>query len=1332
MQPDVPLDYAVFQLSPKRSRCELFVTYDGTTEKLASGLVKPFVTNLKLAEEQVALARKSIKLDVERFNDAETWFTKGTLERFVRFVSTPEVLEMVNTFDAEMSQLEAARKIYSQEPADDGFGTSGRVGNGATVTSDATKKELLRAIDVRLSAVKQDLVRACSRASAAGFNPETVSELQSFADHFGAHRLSEACSIFITSTHRRADLFNSDNTAATWKAPSDSILRSSTGSDMSLDDPIGEHTEQPKPSTCITSKIASSHHFSREPSPSPVDVDERESSKDKPLGSTTFATTSTTESFSTSTGIPQLTRRLSVQERISLFENKAQVSPSTTTPTTTTPTSSSGKSELRRLSSEVSLSTDKAVLRRWSGASEMSIDISGERKEPDGNANTPTPSPAPSTRTLFPPKSKDLNDPKLEEKDNSIKLPVSAGLNSKIPSLSGRSSVKDQFSAGFRPLVMPFSRTEEVEIENQSTPCPTQFESQQFGSPSQSSTEDKQNGLSGEGIVGQEETVNSSELSTKIEGTLVSTQGKLNNDLLSDQQVLQGELVSATYEVEGGPLSGQQRLNSVGETEKVGKNVFESLEIQTESHSMPMKTSGSLGVKLPVNGSGPNQVRKSGGRRESGTKASGTQMGLTKKCVMKNQGAFSSMPTDQVQRVREPKGNHGANDELKMKANELEKLFAAHKLRIPGDQSNSALRVEPTKTDKEVESGLVNGMQEAKASPVCSSEPVGCCSEMEQLYSTPLLKSVDNYENDVTPHHNVHGPHFGVSNDSKGKLYQKYMRKRDVKLREDWSSNRPEKEAQMKAMQESLEESKAEMKVKLAGSADKKLAEKFLGDPSTKSALSKRVQPNKNISSPSTRQSTASTPRTPVKVSNSSAGRRRLPNDNPVAQSVPNFSDLRKENTKSSSVGSKPTRPVGRVHARKKSTSEDLLLVNNEEKPRRSQSLRKNTVSTTELNTSRNSDDVDDTKFMSSKYHSEENGHSFVDTGFGTDEMVDVTQNEEHAYETTLAEKSTFFDNNKGKLSNASDKYGNSGYEKNNALRFLSQAKSNPASDLPISMPSLFSSLGSTLDSPGESPGSWNSHLPNPFAYSHEILDIDASDSRPGSPDTLSQSEAEAARIRKKWGAAQKPVVGIDSSHSQSRRDLTRGLKRFLNFGRKNRASESLADWISVTTSEGDDSEDGRDLANRSSEDLRKSRMGFSQSHNSDEGFHENDVFNEQVQALRSSIPTLPSNFKLREEHLSESSLKAEIRISLNNFSTARLNHLDEIQRHEKPQAKFRIQTEIVSLAASLADIFTEYLMTFQQPVQDKGMFGRLVGRISGVRERRALRAVICSVWLAK
>ena len=51
-------------------------------EKLASGSVKPFVSHLKVAEEQVALAVQSIKLEAGRSRNAEIWFTKGTLERF--------------------------------------------------------------------------------------------------------------------------------------------------------------------------------------------------------------------------------------------------------------------------------------------------------------------------------------------------------------------------------------------------------------------------------------------------------------------------------------------------------------------------------------------------------------------------------------------------------------------------------------------------------------------------------------------------------------------------------------------------------------------------------------------------------------------------------------------------------------------------------------------------------------------------------------------------------------------------------------------------------------------------------------------------------------------------------------------------------------------------------------------------------------------------------------------------------------------------------------------------------------------------------------------------
>lgn len=49
--------------------------------------------------------------------------------------------------------------------------------------------ELVRAIDVRLAQVRQDLTTACARASAAGFDPDSMSELRLFAECFGAYRL---------------------------------------------------------------------------------------------------------------------------------------------------------------------------------------------------------------------------------------------------------------------------------------------------------------------------------------------------------------------------------------------------------------------------------------------------------------------------------------------------------------------------------------------------------------------------------------------------------------------------------------------------------------------------------------------------------------------------------------------------------------------------------------------------------------------------------------------------------------------------------------------------------------------------------------------------------------------------------------------------------------------------------------------------------------------------------------------------------------------------------------------------------------------------------------
>ncbi|KAM3200069.1 hypothetical protein P3L10_032430 [Capsicum annuum] len=701
MESNMPLDDAVFQLSPKRSRCELFVFSDGNMEKLASGLLKPFVTHLKVAEEQNALAAQSIKLEVNKRKNSETWFTKGTLERFVRFVSTPEVLELVNTLGAEMSQLEAARRIYSQGEGYQ-FSSTGSGGSGVTVAADATKKELLRAIDVRLIAVQQDLIAASSRAAAAGFNLDTVSELQMFADQFGAHRLNEACNKFISLSERWPDLISP------WKGMQrdDQAVRCSYGSDMSIDEdpaisdqpPTLSHStsresyfiKQQHPhhlNQCMSSQCQQltppSQHYNRE-----SNVKSEEKSKERDVIAQKEKEVDTSPKQAESAELSRHKRRLSVQDRISLFENKQkeESSGSTGKPVVGKPV------ELQRLSSGVSAPPviEKAVLRRWSGASDVTIDLTGK-----------------------------------------------------------------------------------------------------------------------------------------------------------------------------------------------------------------------------------------------------------------------------LQRVRQSKGNQELNDELKMKANELERLFAEYKLCVPEDLYNST---------RKSKASNMQGRQVA----ISSNKKPDVDDALVQLSDNYMLKESATNSDDVDrsaitpPIKETDNQTFGdllsrtsselsFSDGSRGKFYEIYMQKRDAKLREEWNSKRAEKEAKLKALEDSLERSRTDMKAKFAGSTDKVSAvsgvrrraerlqsfnsrsilrrdqqqlvfeqtdeegipefpkrkkygkdksfdETFVGEDRSKNTRNKKLFPVKSFSSSTPSTSVVPVPRFGRKASSSTSGRRRFPYDNPLAQSVPNFSVIRKENTKSSSA----------------------------------------------------------------------------------------------------------------------------------------------------------------------------------------------------------------------------------------------------------------------------------------------------------------------------------------------------------------------------------------------------------------------------------------------
>ncbi|EOY27340.1 Uncharacterized protein TCM_029207 isoform 4 [Theobroma cacao] len=1380
MKSDTLLDYAVFQLSPKRSRCELFVSSNGNTEKLASGLVKPFVTHLKVAEEQVALSIQSIKLEIEKRKNAETWFTKGTLERFVRFVSTPEVLELVNTFDAEMSQLEAAQRIYSQGVGDQPSGALGGDGAGMTAAADATKKELLRAIDVRLITVQQDLATAFARASAAGFNSDTVSELQQFADRFGAHRLHEACTKFISLCQRRPELISP------WKpGVDDQVVRASWGSDMSIDDPnedqIGSHvnsrSHQPPQNKHQEQQLQpnatqTQHHIdqskpaiSQQPKPS-ITTQQRSQNENKEEEKKDEGVTESSPSQ-----VSQPARRLSVQDRINLFENKQKES-----------SSSGGKPiavgksvELRRLSSEVSSApavVEKAVLRRWSGASDMSIDLGNDKK--DGSTDSPLCTPSSSSASqgksnVFQGLSEDKeqkDEKGLSDKVSSVKVEPKSGSGRDADSglkdhgevqvqvgnslgkeedvgLKGRMNLKDQLGSQYNQYHQSFtSKSEQLELGDQvvsQEKVKGSLTGERGGSEVQSRVfPDKavivgvKNQPTSQAQVGVADTVGDAmsegELKNRVEaqGEDQSTmhlrlRAQGHSRTLSGQ--FEGSIGLKTKEAqyigtEGDQLTPQPRWRAfTGEVEELGKKDVASSEKQISK----VEDSGAQKMKfkkqLPV---GPEQSKKSLGRRDDSGSLYVNNKSVLGKKVPESEESFSAPKMQEpTQRIRQTRGNQELNDELKMKANELEKLFAEHKLRVPGDQFSSVRRSKPADVLIEQEASSqykkpvavdVSPAQMPDKNSV--SEPMGSLSNMAK-FCTPLTKMVESQECADTLTQNLSGISF--SDDSRGRFYERYMQKRDAKLREEWGSKRAEKEAKLKAMQDILERSRAEMKAKFSGSADRqdsvssarRRAEKVrsfnfqsqhpissiqseededlsefsdqkyygqdrsfnevsLPDGSSRSSNTKKLLPNRNVSLSTPRTMAAAVPRSAAKVANASSGRRRAQSENPLVQSVPNFSDLRKENTKPSSGAAKMTsRSQVRNYARTKSTNEEIAL-GKDDQPRRSQSLRKSSAGPVEFSdlSALNSDGI---VLAPLKFDKEQMEQSFSDKflqnvetktflrkgngigpgagvniakfkaseasvtpkeegesdelAFEADDSMDMAkEDEEDELESMVVEDSADMENGRSRLSQESDKLDNSGSENGDCLRSLSQVDPASVAELPAAVPTTFHTAVSLQDSPEESPVSWNSRLHHPFSYPHETSDIDASmDSPIGSPaswnsHSLAQTEVDAARMRKKWGSAQKPFLVANATHNQSRRDVTKGFKRLLKFGRKSRGTDSLVDWISATTSEGDDdTEDGRDPANRSSEDLRKSRMGFSQGHPSDDGFNESELFNDQT-----------------------------------------------------------------------------------------------------------------------
>ncbi|XP_052207677.1 COP1-interacting protein 7 isoform X2 [Diospyros lotus] len=207
------LDSVLFQLTPTRTRCDLVISARGVNEKLASGLLEPFLSHLKSAKDQIQKGGYSITLRPPSANPS--WFTKATLQRFVRFVSTPEVLERFVTIEREIAQIECS--VQSNERISATTGTedvsagdenakkstaSSKSKSESSGISDAMQEEsskvrLQRVLETRKAVLLKEQTMAYARALAAGFEMDNIDDLISFSDVFGASRLREACINFM-------------------------------------------------------------------------------------------------------------------------------------------------------------------------------------------------------------------------------------------------------------------------------------------------------------------------------------------------------------------------------------------------------------------------------------------------------------------------------------------------------------------------------------------------------------------------------------------------------------------------------------------------------------------------------------------------------------------------------------------------------------------------------------------------------------------------------------------------------------------------------------------------------------------------------------------------------------------------------------------------------------------------------------------------------------------------------------------------------------------------------------------------------------------------------
>ncbi|CAL0319596.1 unnamed protein product [Lupinus luteus] len=195
---DAPLDYASVQIFPNQNRYEAFVFKGKQSEKVAAGQLEhllPHIPAMNDLYDKGCDASFDLKLP-ENLHGAE-WFSKATVKRFLHIISSPDLVNDVNIVMGEMSQLEDSKKFHVSI-----YGKP-EVNNASSETS---KNKLLRAMDLRLTALKSKLSETLNKAVGAACSTKDMAYLAKFSQHFGATNIELSMCKFIELNQKSEDV----------------------------------------------------------------------------------------------------------------------------------------------------------------------------------------------------------------------------------------------------------------------------------------------------------------------------------------------------------------------------------------------------------------------------------------------------------------------------------------------------------------------------------------------------------------------------------------------------------------------------------------------------------------------------------------------------------------------------------------------------------------------------------------------------------------------------------------------------------------------------------------------------------------------------------------------------------------------------------------------------------------------------------------------------------------------------------------------------------------------------------------------------------------------